>query len=1114
MPAATGMELATAYVSILPSTRGFAPQLSKQLSGASGAASGAGRTAGEKFASGFGTVVDKLGTYIKRGILAGGAVATAAGAIGIKTAAELETANIAFTTMLGSGKKAQAFLDQLADFAAKTPFDLPGLQKSAQSLISIGIDSKKVIPIMTTLGNVTSGMGTGAEGINRATIAIQQMNAAGRITAEDLNQLRDAGIPVYDLLTAATGKTTAEVAKMAQTGKLGKKELDAMMKALETGKGLERFAGMMDKQSKSLTGIWSTLKDTFSVGIAKSIEPLIPLIKDGLNTALSVLETTILPGIKTGLDWLMVNGPIIWTNITTGVTDATKWIKDHETQIKIVAGVMTALLLPAIVRGTVSLTAQAAAWALAKAQAATSGLVYAATSYKVVAAWVVMGAAAIKSGAQTAAIWLMYRMDSAKAVAAMVAAKLAVVKNWIAMGAAAVASGLKTAAVWTAQIAKSAAAGAASFALSAAKVVGRWVFMGAQALIHAAKMAAGWVIAMGPIGWVTAAVIGIAALIWANWDKIKRWTVDLWGKAGDQLAKFRDFIVQKLTPVITWLYDHTVKPIWDKIGGKLTGVWKTLIKPMFDVFMSILKGDFPGAFKKATDMVDKHWNALKKIASKPVDFVVNTVINKGLIGTFNKIARVIPGIGELPEVNWKGFATGGWTGHGAKHQPAGVVHADEYVLRKEAQQSLRRAAPGFLDNLNRYGARALGYASGGLVNPMPPQYRRVSAGWHGYPGHLGTDYPAPVGTSVYSPGDGYVANVGWNLSGGTGKQVWIQHTNGLLSRVHHLSQWLVKVGEKVRAGEAVGRVGMTGRTTGPHAHWGVMDGKRYLNPATVWGTGLGGSGGGGGGPLGFIGDIMGLATKAKDMFAGKFENAGFMLKAAKGVGTKLLSSAGDWLMDKIGSIKDAVGDFAGSVGSKVKWTPLATQALWRTHNFGPRNLASLLARMEKESGFNPRAVNNWDSNAKRGTPSKGLMQVIQPTFDAYRDRSLPNDIFDPLANVVAAINYTKARYGNLRKGWNRPGGYAMGGLVTPTLFDGGGWLHDTGGPQIIDHRRRKPDAVLTNQEFADLHKLATAQTTGGGNIHIDQVVIPASDLAELKDVTEFFDALRRKARQR
>lgn len=262
--------------------------------------------AGQKGES-FGTRIQAgFGKLARVGVLAGsataaiGGIAIAAGGMGVKTAAANEQAEIAFTTMLGSAKKAGSFLKELQAFAAKTPFEFPELQTAASSLISAGINADKVIPIMTTLGDVTAGMGTGAEGVKRATVALQQMSAAGRITGEDLNQLRDAGIPVYDLLAKATGKSKAEVVKLAQAGKLGKKELGQMMKALESGKGLERFAGLMDKQSASLSGMWSTFKDTLGQGLAKAILPVIPLLKDGLGKASEFLARA-LPKVAEGL---------------------------------------------------------------------------------------------------------------------------------------------------------------------------------------------------------------------------------------------------------------------------------------------------------------------------------------------------------------------------------------------------------------------------------------------------------------------------------------------------------------------------------------------------------------------------------------------------------------------------------------------------------------------------------------------------------------------------------------------------------------------------------------------------------------------------------------------
>jgi tape measure domain-containing protein len=218
--------------------------------------------------------------------------ATAALGYGLKVAAGNEQAKIGFTTMLGSGKKAEAFLKDLEAFAAKTPFEFPELQKAASSLISVGVNSNKVIPIMRTLGNVTSGMGTGAEGVERATVALQQMQSAGRITAEDLNQLRDAGIPlktVMQAISAETGTSTKKLFEMSRTGKLGRKELDALMASLESGKGFEKFNGLMDAQSKSLTGMLSTLKDTFGMGMAKAIEPALPFLKGAIGAVTKTL---------------------------------------------------------------------------------------------------------------------------------------------------------------------------------------------------------------------------------------------------------------------------------------------------------------------------------------------------------------------------------------------------------------------------------------------------------------------------------------------------------------------------------------------------------------------------------------------------------------------------------------------------------------------------------------------------------------------------------------------------------------------------------------------------------------------------------------------------------
>ncbi|MEV5885102.1 transglycosylase SLT domain-containing protein [Streptomyces sp. NPDC052020] len=67
----------------------------------------------------------------------------------------------------------------------------------------------------------------------------------------------------------------------------------------------------------------------------------------------------------------------------------------------------------------------------------------------------------------------------------------------------------------------------------------------------------------------------------------------------------------------------------------------------------------------------------------------------------------------------------------------------------------------------------------------------------------------------------------------------------------------------------------------------------------------------------------------------------------------------------------------------------------------------------RESSGNPYAINNWDSNAAAGTPSKGLLQVIDPTFQAYHVPGTSWDPYDPVANITAACNYAAHRYGSI-----------------------------------------------------------------------------------------------------
>ncbi|MGD6740668.1 transglycosylase SLT domain-containing protein [Streptomyces sp. BH106] len=79
----------------------------------------------------------------------------------------------------------------------------------------------------------------------------------------------------------------------------------------------------------------------------------------------------------------------------------------------------------------------------------------------------------------------------------------------------------------------------------------------------------------------------------------------------------------------------------------------------------------------------------------------------------------------------------------------------------------------------------------------------------------------------------------------------------------------------------------------------------------------------------------------------------------------------------------------------------------------PGTYEGLHRNIMRESSGNPNAENGWDVNAQNGTPSKGLLQVIQPTFDTYHVAGTANDLTDPVANITAAANYAADRYGSI-----------------------------------------------------------------------------------------------------
>ena len=100
----------------------------------------------------------------------------------------------------------------------------------------------------------------------------------------------------------------------------------------------------------------------------------------------------------------------------------------------------------------------------------------------------------------------------------------------------------------------------------------------------------------------------------------------------------------------------------------------------------------------------------------------------------------------------------------------------------------------------------------------------------GYPGHYGSDYPAPRGTPVHALRGGTVARA-ISMAGSYGKHVFVNHPGGVQTRYAHLSGYNVRAGQAVKAGQQIGRVGSTGNSTGNHLHFEYRKNGRAFNPA-------------------------------------------------------------------------------------------------------------------------------------------------------------------------------------------------------------------------------------------------------------------------------------------
>ena len=287
----------------------------------------------------------KNGFNIIKGIIAGYAGKKLYEVL-IGTNADYEQSLTSLEVMLQSTSKAQKMMDDIEKFSSTTPLKNEDVQKATELLLSYGEAEQNVMTRLQQLGDVSRG---NAEKFGRVTLAYGQMVAKGKVTGEELRQMTEAGVPMLSALAKSMNITTAALSDMISDGKVGIPELN---KALEdmTGAG-GQFFGMMDKQSKTFSGMLSTLSDNAAIYSRKIGEESFKYLEQEAGKLLNTINELNESGKGDRLAETI--GKDI-ANVVVNIVNLIKWMYEMRTVIITVAGAWAGFKVSMSIAGTIN----------------------------------------------------------------------------------------------------------------------------------------------------------------------------------------------------------------------------------------------------------------------------------------------------------------------------------------------------------------------------------------------------------------------------------------------------------------------------------------------------------------------------------------------------------------------------------------------------------------------------------------------------------------------------------------------------------------------------------------------------------------------------------------
>ena len=271
---------------------------------------------------GFNSGITKLGSLAKGGlsVLTGaiGSVTAALGAgaaAGVKYNASIETYQTSFEVMTGSAEKAAEVIDRLKKVGAETPFELPDLADTTQLLMNYGLTADEAMDKMMMLGDISQGS---ADKMQRIATAYGQMSSAGKVQLEDVKQMIEAGFNPLQEISESTGESMQSLYDRISDGTLAVDEITASMQRATSEGG--KYYQSMEKQSQTITGMISTLKDNAQQLLGEVVQPitesfgtkLLPAAIDAIDQLTTAFQ-------ENGFEGLIAVGGQIITSILLGI---------------------------------------------------------------------------------------------------------------------------------------------------------------------------------------------------------------------------------------------------------------------------------------------------------------------------------------------------------------------------------------------------------------------------------------------------------------------------------------------------------------------------------------------------------------------------------------------------------------------------------------------------------------------------------------------------------------------------------------------------------------------------------------------------------------------------